>query len=210
MIHVLKPNVPTDLNNDHEIFTASIAGLNDNNDIKKKYEELCKNKQIIGYRRKSAKKILYELNKSFCPFCERKMLDDGKNNDRSFTFEHIIPRKYDQSKTILWENLIGACNRCNETRGDKYDSSLYLDATAIQDIASYFSYVEKKDGIEITANTSKCPEDVKCAEEMIKIYDLNDEVLKKERHAFMTDEIQMFNIDDDVFQKSVSFSKSFL
>ncbi len=48
-----------------------------------------------------------------CQYCDRKL------NDRTATIDHVVPKSNVGFPGNTWKNLVAACKRCNNKKGDK-------------------------------------------------------------------------------------------
>jgi uncharacterized protein (TIGR02646 family) len=71
-----------------------------------------------NYSDKDVVKALYIMQNGKCCYCETKIPDSKQGK----SVEHHLPRSRDKNKEKVnsWENLLLACPKCNECKGDEY------------------------------------------------------------------------------------------
>lgn len=70
------------------------------------------------YKEEDTKEALKALYKNKCAFCEKSMLDQWK------TVEHFRPKALYPWLGFSWDNLISACEQCNNAKNDAFDLPL--------------------------------------------------------------------------------------
>ncbi len=133
---------------------------------------------------------LWKEQKGLCVYCEQGIPEKkGLEYRIRSHIEHIRPRSKDEYKhlTFCYTNLSVSCEGfdsradenpkkefCEHRKGDEYDEEKFLNPVELPDIEDYFEYdIEGK----IFPNSKRNDIDMKKAEYMVKILELNNETL---------------------------------
>jgi uncharacterized protein (TIGR02646 family) len=88
------------------------------------------------YKQRDVRDALMTIYSGFCCYCEARI--------GVVAFEHIEhrrPKKKFPQDTFNWRNLHLACPKCNQAKGEKWDSgNEILDAAGKEDIAAHLTY----------------------------------------------------------------------
>lgn len=112
---------------------------------------------------------LEKTTDNHCSFCDSYPLGISAHQ----TIEHFRPKTLYPGLTYVWHNLFLACNVCQSSKGEKYNSDLLKPDRKDYEFYRYF-LVNYRTG-EIEVNPSSTEEDRKRAETTIEIYGLNKE-----------------------------------
>lgn len=113
MIWINKKDIPEVLVNHQTVWTKDLM---DAVDIHKGYDKIpkkLKEKLISHYHHKDIQNVLFESSHDKCAFCECK---PGQSGNREV--EHFEPKSLYPDRTFDWDNLLPACRKCNEAKGD--------------------------------------------------------------------------------------------
>ena len=70
--------------------------------------------RVVKYRLtmpKCSRKGIFERDQNICQYCAKRF------SDKELTLDHILPKS--RGGTNTWGNLVAACKKCNQRKGDK-------------------------------------------------------------------------------------------
>ena len=102
------------------------------------------------YNKRKIREALKEMYGDLCCYCESTVSVTGLGR-----IEHRIPKKKCPKNAFNWDNLHWACERCNNAKGDKWDTdNPILDPTADTEIIpTHILIVDELDTIEFRHKT---------------------------------------------------------
>ena len=84
---------------------------------------------------------------SLCAYCERRCErpPSGKKpeRDQDNTVDHFRPRSRFLDRTFEWENLVYACYRCNQAKGNKFPGKVPAEKGLIEDLIDQIAEADK-------------------------------------------------------------------
>jgi len=123
-----------------------------------------------AYDGEDVKQQLLDDQHEKCYICERK-------RDTDFVIEHLESQKNNDTLKYDWNNLLYACNYCNQKKSDKYDDILSPISENIEDKIKQELYFDGKIAV-FTASNSSDNQQTKTAELLNSIFG-NASKLKK-------------------------------